>query len=142
VHIEVDAVFRERQAEPLPLLHAFGGRVRGLREQRVVQRQIQRLAVTGQIEPIVALERLELGDPAHQRVHVRSRTRLLVMVVERAHRCLPGVMGDAKRLDVACLHSGAALVLERGDAHLVEIEHEQPRVLDRLVARHRAELVA
>ncbi len=51
-------------------------------------------------------------------------------------------MGDAKRLDVARLDSGAALVLERGDAHLVEVVHEEPRVLDHLVARHLPELVA
>jgi len=40
VHIEVNAVFRQRQAEPLPELQRFGRRIRGLREQRVVQRKI------------------------------------------------------------------------------------------------------
>src|SRR5262249_2239017 len=51
-------------------------------------------------------------------------------------------MGQAKRLDVARLHSGSALVLDGGYAHLVEVEHQEPGVLDRLVPRHLAELAA
>jgi hypothetical protein len=35
-----------------------------------------------------------------------------------------------------------ALILERGDAHFVEIEHQEARVLDGLVPRHFPELVA
>ena len=142
VHIEVNAIFRQRQAEPLPELERVGGRIGGLREQRVVQREVQSLAVTGQVEPIVALERLDLRHPGDQVVDVGRRARLLVVVVERAHGHLPGIVGDAKRLDVARLHSGSALILERGDAHLVEVVHEEPGVLDRLVPRHLAELVA
>jgi len=57
---------------------------------------------------------------------------------ETGARHLPRVAGHAKRLDVARLHSGPALVLERSDAHL----HQQPRVLDRFVLRHFAQLVA
>jgi len=66
VHIEVNAVFRQRQAEPLPELQRFGRRIRGLREQRVVQRKIQSFAVTGQVEPVVTLERLDLRHPNDQ----------------------------------------------------------------------------
>src|SRR5262249_13040499 len=45
-------------------------------------------------------------------------------------------------LDVARLHSGPALILERGDAQLVEIKHQVPGVLDGLVLRDLPELGA
>jgi len=107
-----------------------------------VQWERQSLAVTGQIEPVIALERLDLRHPGDEVLDVRDRTGLLIIIVERAHRHLPGVVGHVKRLDVTRLHSGSPLVLERGDAHLVEIVHQKPRVLDRLVTCHRPELVA
>jgi len=51
-------------------------------------------------------------------------------------------VSHAKRLDVVRLHSGSALVLECRDTHLVEIEHQEPGVLDRLVPRYLPEFVA
>src|SRR5262249_61512826 len=82
-NIEVNGVFRQRQTEPLPELQRFSRWIRGLREQRVVQWEIQSLAVTGQIEPVVALERLDLRHPGDQVLDICGRTGFLVIVVER-----------------------------------------------------------
>src|SRR5262245_36167105 len=138
----VHPVSSSQLTETRDCVRSFGGYNSSLREQRVVQWEIQSLAVTGQIEPVVALERLDLRHPGDQVLDICGRTGFLVIVVERAHRHLPGVVGHAKRLDVPRLHPGPALVLERGDARLVEIDHQEPRVLDRLVPRHLPKLVA
>src|SRR5512139_4021818 len=45
-------------------------------------------------------------------------------------------MSQLKRLYVIWTHAAAALVLEGGNSHFVEIGHEQADIFDRLVTRY------
>src|SRR4051812_33927073 len=105
-----------------------------------MQGEIQRLSVAGQIEPIITLERLYASHSPDEGIYIGGRPRLFVVVVERAHGHLPGIVGKPKGFDMARLGAGSALILKAGDAHLVEVAHQSTDILDRLLARHIAEL--
>src|SRR5690242_1119705 len=79
VHVQMDAVGGERDAELLPECKSFGRRVRSLVQERVVQWEVKSFAIASEIDPVIALERLYLAHPADEVLHVCCGDRLLVV---------------------------------------------------------------
>jgi hypothetical protein len=52
------------------------------------------------------------------------------------NRHLTGIVSQLKSLNVVLIYAGAALILEGGDSHLVEVHHKQQGILDCFVTCH------